>query len=345
MATLKSVAKEAGVGITTVSRFLNNDSTLMIADKTKVRISNAVTKLNYIPNASARALKAGKTSTFGLIIPDFNNPVYSQIITGIEEVLYDRGYHLLVASTREGSSKKSYLNLVTEGRVDGLLIASTFLEDNEIEKLELLNVPYVLINRLSEKAKNYVVADDEQAAKKAVNFLIENGHKDIVHLSGKLDTDTGYRRLSGYKNALIENTLPINERLIVETAFTEESGYKKMKEIIQDNNSTFTAVFAANIRVAFGAMVAIRDSGLEIPKEVSMVGFHDIQLSSITYPPLTTVKISLDEMGRKAANMLLQLINKEEGLNKIMILESELIIRKSVRSIIDKKGNTKCVHI
>ena len=145
MATLKDVAKEAGVGVSTVSRFLNNDTTLVIGEDTKERILKAVKKLNYIPNASARALKMGKTSTFGLVIPDFNNPVYSQIITGIESVLNERGYHLMVVSLGEKNKNRSYLNLVTEGRVDGLFLAATHLEDEDFKMLDSLNFPYVLI--------------------------------------------------------------------------------------------------------------------------------------------------------------------------------------------------------
>jgi len=333
MSTLKDVAKKASVGVTTVSRFLNNDPTLVIGKDTKTRIIDAVKELNYVPNASARALKVGKTSTFGLVIPDFNNPVYSQIITGIESVLNEKGYHLIVVSLGKGTAKNSYLKLVTEGRVDGLFIAATFLEDEEIQMLEVLNFPYVLINRLSDKAKNYVVANDQKAAKKAVSYLIENGHKKIVHLSGDLTTDTGSRRLQGFKEALIAKGFTVDKSLIVETEFTEDSGYKAMQSMLSDRSQNFTAVFAANIRVAFGAMVAIRDQGLKIPEDISVVGFHDITLSKITYPPLTTVKISLEEMGEKAANMLLQLIADEPGETKIMIENNELIIRDSVKTI------------
>lgn len=332
MATLKDVAKEAGVGVSTVSRFLNNDTTLVIGEDTKERILKAVKKLNYIPNASARALKMGKTSTFGLVIPDFNNPVYSQIITGIESVLNERGYHLMVVSLGEKNKNRSYLNLVTEGRVDGLFLAATHLEDEDFKMLDSLNFPYVLINRLNERAKNYVVANDEEAAYKAVNFLIENGHRRIVHLSGALSTDTGARRLKGYKKALEENGIPIDENLIAETEYTQESGYEAMESLLQ-KNLDFTAVFAGSIRTAFGAMAAIRKRGLKIPQDISIIGFHDIPLAEITYPPLTTVKINLKEMGKYAANMLLNMIDEKETENEIVIEKNEIIIRESVQRI------------
>lgn len=336
MATLKDVAKEAGVGVSTVSRFLNKDSTLVIGEDTKERILKAVEKLNYIPNASARALKMGKTSTFGLVIPDFNNPVYSQIITGIESVLNQKGYHLMVVSLGENKSNRSYLNLVTEGRVDGLFLAATHLEDEDFKMLDSLKFPYVLINRLNKHAKNYVVANDEYAAFKAVNYLIENGHERIVHLSGALSTDTGARRLNGYKKALKENNIPIDESLIIETVYTQESGYEAMATVLQQKRNEFTAVFAGSIRTAFGAMAAIRDKGLNIPQDISIIGFHDIPLAEITYPPLTTVKINLHEMGEKAANMLLKIIDDQETENEIMIENSEIIIRESVQ-LIDSK--------
>lgn len=332
MATLKDVAKEAGVGVTTVSRFLNSDPTLVIGKDTKERIHQAVKKLNYVPNASARALKMGKTSTFGLVIPDFTNPVYSQIITGIETVLNQHGYHLIVVSQNNYGDKKSYLKLVTEGRVDGLFVAATYLEDEEIKMLDTLNFPYVLINRHSDDAQNYVIADDTSASLKAVTHLIEQGHKRIVHLSGNLSTDTGARRLEGYKQALINNNIPIDESLIIETQFTEDSGYKAMN-LLFEKDIDFTAVFAASIRVAFGSMVAIREKGYKIPDDISVVGFHDISLSNITYPPLTTIKISLEEMGERAAKLLLDIISKKQTETKIMLPEHELIIRESVKRV------------
>lgn len=334
MTTLKDVAKMANVAVTTVSRFLNNDPNLAISEATKKRILEAVKTLKYVPNASARALKSGRTSTFGLVIPDFNNPVYSQIITGIESVLNEEGYYLLVVSMGENKAKKSYLRLATEGRVDGLFVAATFLDDDEIEMLDILNFPYVLINRLSSEAKNYVVADDTKAAKKAMNYLIESGHRNIAHLAGHLSTDTGRRRLEGYKNALTENNIPILDDLIIETKFSEQSGYDAMKDLLNRYDGAMTAVFAASVRVAFGAMAAIRDHGLKIPDDISVLGFHDISLSNITYPPLTTIKISLEEMGARAARMLLNILAEEEQIeNKVMIKNSQLMIRDSVKDL------------
>ncbi|MFS0575609.1 LacI family DNA-binding transcriptional regulator [Sporosarcina sp. 179-K 3D1 HS] len=332
-ATLKDVAKEAGVGVTTVSRFLNNDATLKISSSTKEKIELAVKNLNYRPNAMARSLKSGKTFTFGLVIPDFNNPVYSKIITGVEQALIEQGYDLLVTSDKRAEKKSSYLNLVSEGKVDGLLIASSKLNDEEIEKLNGTNIPYVFINRLGKDAKNYVIANDEMGAYKAVSYLLDNNHEQIIHLTGDIDTDTSTRRLQGYKKALTDRQLQVNDKLIIQTEYTEKSGYEEMAEVLQKGELDFTAVFAANVRVAFGAMAALRDFGLRVPEDVSIIGFHDITLCTITAPPLTTIKIPLYEMGMKAGDVLIDLIQNHSEEHKIVIEESELIIRNSVKKL------------
>jgi DNA-binding LacI/PurR family transcriptional regulator len=333
MSTLKNVAKEAGVGITTVSRFLNKDPTLVIAEETKERILQAVKKLNYKPNAYARALKLGKTSTFGLVIGNFYNPTYSQMIKGVEEVLDQHGYHLIVTSAGEYRSNKSYFNLINEGRVDGIIIAITNMDDQDINRLDAFDIPYVLMNSLHNKAKYCVGSDDESAAKSAVSYLIENGHRQIAHLAGKFYSDIGFRRLSGYKNALIEHGIPVNENLIVETDFTEDSAYEGIEKLLKQNENPFTAVFTANTRTAFGAMACFRDKNIRVPDDLSIIGFNDIHFNSILNPPLTTVKFSLEDMGRKAASTLLKLINKQDVNNKTILKDHQLIIRKSVKSI------------
>lgn len=334
MSTLKNVAKEAGLGITTVSRFLNNDPTLMIAEETKERILEAVKKLNYLPNASARALKLGKTSTFGLVIGNYYNPVYGQMIKGVEEELDRHGYRLIVTSAGEYKSNKTYLNLVNEGRVDGIMIATTHVDEQDLKKLNAFQIPYVLMNSLHNDAKHCVATDDESAAKSAVSYLIENGHRQIAHLSGKNYTDIGCRRLSGYKKALAEHGIPLNDRLIVETDYTEDGAYTAIEKLLDNQfENPFTAIFTANNRIAFGAVACLRDKNIKVPDEVSIMGFNDIHFNSILNPPLTTVKFSLEEMGSRAANMLIKLIDKQEVDNRVILKDYQLVIRGSVGAI------------
>ncbi|WP_342472974.1 LacI family DNA-binding transcriptional regulator [Metasolibacillus sp. FSL H7-0170] len=328
MVTLKDVAKEAGVGITTVSRFLNKDTTLNIPSATQERIVKAVEKLNYKPNAVARSLKLGRSKTIALIIPDFTNFVYSEIISGVEETVQKYGYHLIVLSDTNQTSK-AYIDLVTEGRADGLLIASNILTDQDIVNFNQSNIPYVLINRMNQYAKGFVAADDENAAKEAVEMLIKGGHKKIAFITANQEMDTSNRRYIGYEKALLQNNLTVNKEIIEQAMFTEESGYKAMERLLS-KNSTVTAVFASNVRVAFGAIAAIKKNGKRIPEDIAVMGFHHTPMCEVFDPTLSTVKVDLKEMGVKSTELLMNMMKNKDASNQHIILESfELLKRKS----------------
>ncbi|HWL26716.1 MAG TPA: LacI family DNA-binding transcriptional regulator [Ureibacillus sp.] len=330
MVTLKDVAKEAGVGVTTVSRFLNKDKTLNIPKTTQERILNAVEQLNYKPNAVARSLKLGKSKVIALIIPDFTNFVYSEIISGVEETVQKHGYHLIVLSDSNQTSD-SFINLVFEGRADGILIASNILTDQDIVNFNAFNIPYVLINRMNKHAKGYVAADDENAAKMAVETLINRGHNQIAMITSVNNMDTSNRRLKGYKKALEINGIEINPLIIAESEFTEKSGYYAMKELL-NKGVEITAVFAGNVRVAFGAIAAIKNKGLKVPADISVIGFHHTPICEVFEPTLTTVKVDLKKMGVQSAELLVSMMKKKAIKNSHVILEEfEICEQNSTR--------------
>ncbi|KGR89454.1 hypothetical protein CD30_16790 [Ureibacillus massiliensis 4400831 = CIP 108448 = CCUG 49529] len=333
MVTLKDVAKEAGVGITTVSRFLNKDKTLNIPMTTQERILNAVEKLNYKPNAVARSLKLGKSKVIALIIPDFTNFVYNEIISGVEETVQKYGYHLTVLSDSNQTSE-SFVNLVFEGRADGILIASNILTDEDILNFNAFNIPYVLINRMNKNAKAFVAADDENAAKAAVETLIKKGHNQIAIITSINDMDTSNRRFKGYRNALEMHGIDINPNIVVKSEFTEKSGYYAMKELL-NKGLDISAVFAVNVRIAFGAIAAIKNSGLNVPKDISVIGFHHTPICEVFEPTLTTVRVDLKEMGIQSTELLFSLMKKKTIKNSHIILEEFEVSEKNSTGVVN----------
>lgn len=332
MATLKDVARKAGVDPSTVSRVLNDDPSLSVRTETRTRILEAVEELNYTPNAFGYGLRTRSTKTLGMLIPDITNPVYAEIIKGAEMMAAEMGYYLLLGNTDEDRKKRDFLSLLVERRVDGLILANALVDDALVAKLNGGGLPFVLVNRRTHGVSRFVVADDVGGCRHAVSHLIELGHRRIGHISGPLYTDTGLARLQGYRAALDEAGIPFESELIVESDFQESSGYEGMNRLIELKNRP-TAVFAANIRVAFGALRALKSRGVAVPAEMSLAGFHDIPFADLVEPALTTVRLPLREMGVKAAELLIETIRGEQTPEGIVVRGHELVVRRSTAPI------------
>lgn len=327
LATLKDVAKLAGVDPSVVSRVINKDKAIKLKPETRQRILDAVNQLNYRPNASARNLKKGETKILGMVIPDFLNPVYATIIQGVEYRAQQEGYDLLVYSTQNGL-KKDFVQLLREGRVDGLLVASSASNDAEILELQKEKLPFVLVNRVVHGVDNYVTADDKMGAKLAVEHLIHLGHTQIGHIAGPLFTETGLERFHGYRAALQESNVEFKSHYVCESKYSAEDGYRCMNNLLELADPP-TAVFAANMMVCIGAMRAIQERGLSIPKDISIVGFHDILFTSALQPPLTTVKMPLFEMGEEGVKKLIKILRGENAGQGLRLPGATLVIRGS----------------
>ncbi|MDQ0272369.1 LacI family DNA-binding transcriptional regulator [Cytobacillus purgationiresistens] len=321
------MAKLARVDPSVVSRIINDDTALLIKDETRKRVLEAIKELNYRPNANARSLRKRKTMMLGMVIPDFLNPVYGEIIRGAELQASTEGYHLMVCSINK-DSKCNYLSLLREGRIDGLMVASSEFEDSSISELEKENMPFILVNRLTLSMHDYVIADDTYGAKLAVNHLIDLGHTQIGHLSGPLFTGTGTERFQGYRAALKESGIDFFPSYLHETGYTVESGYEGMMKLLELPDPP-TAVFAANVLSSIGAIQAIKVKGLTVPDDISVVGVHDVFFASMIDPALTTVKMPLFEMGIEAVKSLIKKLNGEQTGVSVRIPGAELIVRKS----------------
>jgi LacI family transcriptional regulator len=328
--TLREVAKRAGVDISTVSRVLRGDANFSVRSDTRERILRVAAELDYRPNAIARSLKTRSTRTLGMLIPDITNPIFPAIYKGVEDMARQLGYSVILVNTGPRSQEEDpNIALLKEKRVDGFILATAYTTDESLERLRRDNYPVVLVNRrVPGMTDRFVAPDDALGAQLAVTHLIELGHKRIGHISGPLYTETGLSRFTAYRRCLKEHGLPFVPSWVQESDFNEERGYAAMAQLLQVPDPP-TAVFCANDLVAIGAIRKARESGLEVPRDLSIVGFNDLPWTDRIQPPLTTIRIPLYEMGSMAARMLLQIIAGQQPDPPFWVAPPEMVIRAS----------------
>lgn len=331
--TIKDVARLAGVSKTTVSRIMNNNPS--VKPETKTRVLQAVKELGYTPNSIARALRIKKSEVVAVIIPHgveyvFSDPFFPEIIKGIATVLnlHNLNLHLVMGST-ERQQREIYSGLLRSKRIDGLILVCLRFDDKEyILRLKRASLPCVSIGRFPLEKVNYVGCDNKEGAYKVVKHLINLGHKQIGLISGSFDLIGGVDRFEGYKMALEKHNLEYDSELVTKGDWTREGGYQAMCELFSRTKIP-TAVFAANDQMAIGVVEAIKEKGLQIPKDIAIVGFADTQFASYIEPPLTTIREPTYEESTMAAKMLIKLINGQEVRQPQVMLPTELIIRES----------------
>lgn len=332
MVTIKDVAKAAGVSISTTSYALNNKGN--VSKEKKVNILRIAKELGYSPNFAAKNLKKQKTELVGLFVHDINGPFYNELIRGIQQVTILNGYELIVFCD-SGTKKNSSYNFLSERRVDGAIIISSTIKDDEIMTLTKNGLPIVVLDReiTGEKLCN-VLVDNEHGASNAVMHLIGQGYRDIAFLSGPQEAYDNRKRFEGYKKTLKDNGIKFNEKMVINGSFTENSGYNAVTNYLEINKKPPEAIFSSNDEMAIGAIFALRDKGYNVPKDVAVVGFDNFVLSSYITPALTTVKRPMYEMGLLSTHTLFNMLNSSE-VNKSVTLSTELIIRDSCQ----KKSN------
>ncbi len=329
MATLRDVARLAEVSPSTASRVLNADTTLTVRPETRERILKIAAELNYVPNAMARGLKLGQSMTMGILVPDIQNPFFSDVIQGAVTEANNQGYYVLASHTEERPEKeREYVEVMKSQRVDGLILATAMTSDETVERLMSGNVPFVLVNRVSASVHTYVAADDRLAAEEVVRYLASLGHSRIAHVSGPLYTETGITRFHGYRSALRDLNIPYRSEYMVEGHFTPEGGYEATRTLFGRlaPGQYPTAIFAPNDMSAMGVIRALREMDLRIPDDVSVVGFNDVYLAEQV--GLTTVHVPRVEMGVLSVRMLLDIIRGAQP-PKPVILRTKLVVRTS----------------
>jgi LacI family transcriptional regulator len=329
--TMKRIAGELGVSITTVSKVLNNRED--IGHATRARVLAKVAELGYQPNAVARSLTLRRTHTLGVVIPDLMHSFFVEIVAGLETVASARGYGLLLCSSNEDPAKeRAEIDMLRQRQVDGIILASVNASGNTdlLQRLGPLGIGLVMIDRDDHPVVkcDRVVTDDVEVGRLATSHLIEQGRKAIAHITGPRITHAK-RRADGYKAALKEHGVRTRAEWVVRGGFMEADGYRAMKKLLAVT-PRIDAVFAANDPSAIGTMKAIWDAGLRVPEDIAVVGAGDIALGDLLRVPLTTVSWSRDEQGKQAAKLLLDRIGPQPSDRfRSVVIPPQLIVRRS----------------
>jgi len=329
---LKDVAEAAGVHLATASRALDDRRSVMVKPETVERVRQAAADLGYRVNRMARGLKMNRSFTIGMLIPDITNPFFPPIVRGAEDCLAEAGYTLVLANTDNDEGKeRRHISGMLERQVDGLLLAMARRRDPLIDELDRDATAVVLINRTVDRGNVPAVIPDDQAGMTlAVEHLYALGHRRIAHVSGPQDTSTGARRAAGFRATMSAHGL-VPRRIVEAASFGESSGREVADPLFRARTRP-TAVVAANDLIALGVIDAASAAGLRCPEDLSVVGFNDMPLAERLSPPLTTVRIPEYEMGRRAAQILLDRIDLPNHLAETVMLAPELIVRGSTTS-------------
>ncbi|MBB4187764.1 LacI family transcriptional regulator [Sinorhizobium terangae] len=330
--TLKDIARETGVHVSTVSRALDPVERKNITEEVVKRIQAAADALGYRPNRIAAGLRTNRTMSVGVMIPDITNLIFPPILRGIESVLEPLGYASIIVNTDSDRDREVRLIDVLRDRgVDGIIHAAVLRSDPSIAKAAQDGLPVVTLNRKVEFSDiPYVINDEDAGICQMLRHLRELGHERVAHIAGPQDLSTGQLRLAAFRNAADDLSVAVDEELIVTaTRFDEQEGGRCLAALLSSGKA-FTAVLCANDRLALGAIEALRERGIDCPRQVSVTGFNDMPLLELIRPKLTTVRIQQHGAGRAAANILLRLMNAETpSVDLETVLPVELVVRES----------------
>jgi LacI family transcriptional regulator len=324
--TIDDVAREADVSPASVSRVISGKG--YVSDDVRRRVTEALVRTGYVVNRQARGLAGGRSQVVGLVVRDLDTSYIGEVIRGIDEELASAQYDLMLYTTHRRKHRESaFVATITSGFADGLLLVLPTDPEAYIDSIARRGFPYVLIDHggLNDPGPS-VGATNEQGGYDATRYLLDLGHTRIGLITGFLQMGCATDRIAGYRRAHAERGIPVDESLIGD--FHQPLGYERARELLALDEPP-TAIFASNDESAFGVMEAVRDCGLRIGTDVSIVGFDDILTSSMVHPPLTTVRQPLKEMGRRATQMLLARIENPSLPPERVDLPTELVIRQS----------------
>ncbi|BER92329.1 LacI family DNA-binding transcriptional regulator [Atrimonas thermophila] len=329
MPSIKDVAKLAGVSIATVSRVINNSG--KVSPERRSRVIEAIEKLNYQPNLLARGLRQQKTRLVGCLVPDVENLVFARLAKYLEEFLSAHGYSVILCNTNNDKNKeKNYLSVLIQRKVDGIIFSRVSDESILFMSSYFKQVPYVVLDRTLEiEFAPTVKLDNFLGGFLAAQHLVEMGHRHLACITGPLKIRLCRERLEGFREGLKVAGIDLHSEYIFESDFKINGGKEAALKMLATGGGLPTAVFAHNDMMAFGAMQAFRDKGLDIPKDISVVGFDNIPICEVVSPPLTTVAQPFEEMARLGVELLDSLIKGEEVTQKIMLVKPYLVIRAS----------------
>ncbi len=328
MANIKQVANMAGVSTATVSKYLNG---IRVKDFNKEAIENAITKLEYKRNPTARSLRIHKSMTIGVLIPELDNLFSTSIISIIENIIIKKGYSTIICdykSDRELEIKK--LNFLLDKLVDGIIIMPIYLTKKDIENID---IPIVFIDRrINDVDANCVIIDNEKAAFDATKYLINNGHKDIGVILGPRNVYTSKERFKGYEKAMKEHDIEIKEQYVIHGDYDIKTGHDAAISMMKMNKIP-TAIFATNYEITLGVIIALNEMNINVPEEVSLVGFDNLEMARVVRPKVTIVTQPIEEIGKRIAQTILRAIETQNREKQCIKLDTELVIQDSVKKI------------
>ena len=330
MATIKDVARLAGVSTTTVSHVINE--TRFVSDELRARVLAAMEELNYRPNVLARGLRLGETRTIGLIVPDNSNPFFAEVARIVEDVGFANGYSVILCNS-DGSLEKeaAYIGVLIAKHVDGVIFIAAGSKVEHVSELAGAGIPVVLADRdIAHTLADVVLVDNEQGGYDATRYLLGQGHRRIACIAGPSDVTPSADRVRGYRRALEDARVLVREEWIVPGDFRFEGGEAAVDRLL-GMGQTPTAIFACNDMMAIGALRAIRASGRQVPDDVSIIGFDDIPLASAVMPALTTVAQPITELATLATQYLIAQMQDDGDTRsrQRVVLEARLVVRAS----------------
>ncbi|HYH97647.1 LacI family DNA-binding transcriptional regulator [Hyalangium sp.] len=325
--TLEEVARRAGVSPSTVSRILNG--TARVRESKRKAVERAIAELDYRPNVIARGLARGRTMSVGVITQDIASPFYNETLKGIEDSVAKVGYAPLFVSGHGTAAKEAErMALLMARRVDGVIVLTGMIDDPSLLS-HAQRLPIVVTGRTLQGPNLVSIhLDNEQAGYDATRHLLELGHNRIAHIAGPVLNVDAQERLAGYRRALTDAGVPVDERLIAFGDFHETGGLLALNQLLE-TRINFTALFVANDQMAYGARLALYRKGIRVPEDVSLIGFDDLPSSLYTTPPLTTVRQPAYDLGKVAGEAILRLIDGQSP--SLPELPLQIIVRESTQ--------------
>lgn len=325
--TINQIAKKSGVSVSTVSRVLNGESG--VSESTKKQVLKVVEELNYVPlRRRRRPFSKKKTGVIALVVTDISNPFFPEVVHGVEDLAFSLGYSVSLWNTRENLEReKQYVENLKTSEVDGIILGSSRLQENQIEEIVENDIPCVVVNRIIRGAAS-VFVDYREGAYRATKYLLHLGHERIALINGPANAQPSLWREQGFWEAMREAGKKPEKDLVSFNPPVVEGGYVATLKLLSAANPP-TAIFAYNDLVALGAMKAVREKNLVIPRDISIIGYDDSFFCPYLDPPLSTVGQPKYMMGKLAGDLLFRLINGGEIINKEISLKPELVIRAS----------------
>jgi LacI family transcriptional regulator len=338
-ATIKDIANRTGLGLATISKYLNGGKVL---PENRVKIEKAVSALNYMPNSFARGLKTQRSKMIGIVIPVLNNSFFMRIITRMEYVMKEQGYAVIISDCQENKEQeRESIEFLMNKNVDGIISFPVGRSGSYLTPAIEKGIPVVLLDRLIPKLHGQVDSvsiDNEAISREAVGMLIEKGHRRIGIIAGPKGTYTSDKRLQGYIDALKYGGIDESEDMIVRCEYTAEGAAGAFKRLMKKCGD-ITALYVTNHDMTLGALIALSESRYSIPKDISFIGFDSMDWAKITIPPLTIVEQPMEQIGTVAAEIMLRRLSgiDEEIPSRSVVLSAKLNLGESVRNISNSK--------